>query len=225
MLLLKRDKQEVFLLCVLLCSQSWIYRSSRDSRHESSKPAAWVVTGCLESCAAAQQTHCAKCVMQIILFTIYTICRMSPLLTLLYIWTCLLYLLFCLSTLFFSQSVNLSHCCLSIFLSASIFNSLRYHRYSSSLRHPGKLNFVFNIVEFPACSGRPAGRRGLCTGGLFDLISPMLVLPGNVESSSKTAVPKVMSTVERAAESGLCSLTSWPMLFLVCRCYSPNFQV
>lgn len=156
--------------------------------------------------------------MQMIHFTIYTICRISPPLILLYICACLLYLLLCLYTLFFSQSVNfshtLSHCRLSIFLSASIFNSRRYHDYSSYLRHPGKLNFVFNIVEFPACSGRPAGRRGLCTGGLFDLISPMLVLPGNVESSSKTAVPKVMSTVERAAERGLCSLNSWRMFFL-----------
>uniref|UniRef100_A0A674NWL4 Methionine synthase reductase n=1 Tax=Takifugu rubripes TaxID=31033 RepID=A0A674NWL4_TAKRU len=62
---------------------------------------------------------------------------------------------------------------------------------SSCLRHPGKLNFVFNIVEFPACSGRTAGRRGLCTGGLFDLISSRLVLPGNVKSSSKPALPKI----------------------------------
>ncbi|TWW71134.1 methionine synthase reductase isoform X2 [Takifugu flavidus] len=62
---------------------------------------------------------------------------------------------------------------------------------SSCLRHPGKLNFVFNIVEFPACSGRPAGRRGLCTGGLFDLISSRLVLPGNIKSSSKPALPKI----------------------------------
>ncbi|CAF98001.1 unnamed protein product, partial [Tetraodon nigroviridis] len=66
-----------------------------------------------------------------------------------------------------------------------------YSAASSCLRHPGKLNFVFNLVELPACSGRPAGRRGLCTGGLFDLIRPMLLLPGNVESSSKTAVPKI----------------------------------
>lgn len=138
---------------------------------------------------------------------------------LLYICPCLLYLHFCLSTLFFSQSANLSHtpshCCLSTYLSASIFNSLRYHLYSSCLRHPGKLNFVFNIVEFPACSGRPAGRRGLCTGGLLDLISPMLVLPGNVESSSETALPKVISTVQHTAESGLCSVNSWRMFFSI----------
>uniref|UniRef100_A0A8P4KJ75 Methionine synthase reductase n=1 Tax=Dicentrarchus labrax TaxID=13489 RepID=A0A8P4KJ75_DICLA len=53
-----------------------------------------------------------------------------------------------------------------------------YSAASSCLRHPGKLHFVFNVVEFPACSGRPAGRRGLCTGWLFDLINPVLVFPG-----------------------------------------------
>lgn len=70
--------------------------------------------------------------------------------------------------------------------------------YSSCLQHPVKLHFVFNIVEFPECSGRPAGRRGLCTGGLTDLISPMLGLPGSAESSSKVALPKVMSILEQA---------------------------
>lgn len=60
-----------------------------------------------------------------------------------------------------------------------------YSAASSSLRHPGKLHFVFNVVEFPACSGRPDGRRGLCTGWLFDLISPAL------ESSRGQLLPKV----------------------------------
>ncbi|XP_070708837.1 methionine synthase reductase [Pempheris klunzingeri] len=66
-----------------------------------------------------------------------------------------------------------------------------YSAASSCLRHPGKLHFVFNVVEFPACSGRPVGRRGLCTGWLFDLINPVLVLPGKVESSSSPALPKI----------------------------------
>nr|XP_046226981.1 methionine synthase reductase isoform X2 [Scatophagus argus] len=66
-----------------------------------------------------------------------------------------------------------------------------YSAASSCLRHPGKLHFVFNIVEFPACSGRPVGRRGLCTGWLFDLINPVLVFPGKTESSSKTALQKI----------------------------------
>uniref|UniRef100_I3KA96 Methionine synthase reductase n=1 Tax=Oreochromis niloticus TaxID=8128 RepID=I3KA96_ORENI len=68
-----------------------------------------------------------------------------------------------------------------------------YSAASSRLRHPGKLHFVFNVVEIPACSGRPAGRRGLCTGWLFDLINPGLVFPGKAESSSSPALPKVIS--------------------------------
>uniref|UniRef100_A0A8P4GDB1 Methionine synthase reductase n=1 Tax=Dicentrarchus labrax TaxID=13489 RepID=A0A8P4GDB1_DICLA len=66
-----------------------------------------------------------------------------------------------------------------------------YSAASSCLRHPGKLHFVFNVVEFPACSGRPAGRRGLCTGWLFDLINPVLVFPGKAESSGSPALPKI----------------------------------
>lgn len=61
-----------------------------------------------------------------------------------------------------------------------------YSAASSPLRHPGKLRFVFNVVEFPACHGRPAGRRGLCTGGLFDLIGPALAEP-----SGAAPLPKV----------------------------------
>lgn len=134
-----------------------------------------------------------KCVfMQKIWFAKF---RKALLLIFVYSFAWLLYLIFCLTTLFFfSVCVSYMHTHFSIFLSPSIFNSLRYHFYSSYLRHPGKLNFVFNIVEFPACSGRPAERRGLCTGGLFDLISSRLVLPGNVKSSSKPALPKVMTT-------------------------------
>ncbi|XP_046879819.1 methionine synthase reductase isoform X1 [Hypomesus transpacificus] len=62
---------------------------------------------------------------------------------------------------------------------------------SSSLRHPGKLHFVFNVVEFPACSWWPAGRRGLCTGWLYDLVDPMLVHHGKADSSSVLEAPKV----------------------------------
>ncbi|KAM9337183.1 methionine synthase reductase [Symphorus nematophorus] len=66
-----------------------------------------------------------------------------------------------------------------------------YSAASSCLQHPGKLHFVFNVVEFPACSGRPAGRRGLCTGWLFDLINPVLLFPGKAESSGRAALPKI----------------------------------
>ncbi|XP_026148045.1 methionine synthase reductase isoform X2 [Mastacembelus armatus] len=66
-----------------------------------------------------------------------------------------------------------------------------YSAASSHLRHPGKLHFVFNVVQLAACSGRPAGSRGLCTGWLFDLINPSLVFPRKAESSSSPALPKI----------------------------------
>ncbi|XP_040921488.1 methionine synthase reductase isoform X1 [Toxotes jaculatrix] len=66
-----------------------------------------------------------------------------------------------------------------------------YSAASSCLKHPGKLHFVFNVVEFPACSGRPVGRRGLCTGWLFDLINPGLVYPGKAECSGSQTLPKI----------------------------------
>ncbi|XP_073343911.1 methionine synthase reductase isoform X2 [Pagrus major] len=70
-----------------------------------------------------------------------------------------------------------------------------YSAASSCLTHPGKLHFVFNVVELPACSGRPAGRRGLCTGWLFDLINPVLLFPGKDESSGRMALPKIHASL------------------------------
>ncbi|CAL9697926.1 unnamed protein product [Knipowitschia caucasica] len=60
-----------------------------------------------------------------------------------------------------------------------------YSAASSCLMHPAKVHLVFSVVEFPACSGRPDARRGLCTGWLFDLISPSL------QSSNGQLLPKV----------------------------------
>ncbi|XP_051654951.1 methionine synthase reductase isoform X3 [Manacus candei] len=45
---------------------------------------------------------------------------------------------------------------------------------SSNLYQPGRLCFVFNIVEFPACPARPVSRKGVCTGWLAELVSPLL---------------------------------------------------
>ncbi|XP_056155647.1 methionine synthase reductase [Lampris incognitus] len=66
-----------------------------------------------------------------------------------------------------------------------------YSAASSSLMHPGKLHFVFNVLELPACSGRPAGRLGLCTGWLSDLVNPILVHPGKSESPGSPAWPMI----------------------------------
>ncbi|NWQ76383.1 MTRR reductase, partial [Columbina picui] len=45
---------------------------------------------------------------------------------------------------------------------------------SSNLYQPGRLCFVFNIVEFPTCPARPVSRKGVCTGWLADLVAPLL---------------------------------------------------
>ncbi|XP_010150530.1 PREDICTED: methionine synthase reductase [Eurypyga helias] len=49
-----------------------------------------------------------------------------------------------------------------------------YSASSSNLYQPGKLCFVFNIVEFPACPARPVSRKGVCTGWLAELVAPLL---------------------------------------------------
>lgn len=67
---------------------------------------------------------------------------------------------------------------------------------SSSLQHPGKVHFVFNVVEFPECPEHPA-RTGLCTGWLADRVSSILQPPGTAPASEcldTSALPKV-STV------------------------------
>ncbi|NXL91097.1 MTRR reductase, partial [Alectura lathami] len=45
---------------------------------------------------------------------------------------------------------------------------------SSNLYQPGKLCFVFNVVEFPACPTRAVSRKGVCTGWLAELVTPLL---------------------------------------------------
>ncbi|NXH21799.1 MTRR reductase, partial [Bucco capensis] len=45
---------------------------------------------------------------------------------------------------------------------------------SSNLYQPGKLCFVFNVVEFPACPARSFSRKGVCTGWLAELVAPLL---------------------------------------------------
>ncbi|KAL2085388.1 hypothetical protein ACEWY4_018708 [Coilia grayii] len=56
-----------------------------------------------------------------------------------------------------------------------------YSAASSNQRHPGKVHFVFNIVEFPACPGRLVARRGVCTGWLAQLVSPILQAYGSTQ--------------------------------------------
>ncbi|NXQ47859.1 MTRR reductase, partial [Catharus fuscescens] len=45
---------------------------------------------------------------------------------------------------------------------------------SSDLYQPGRLCFVFNVVEFPASPSRAVSRKGVCTGWLAELVAPLL---------------------------------------------------
>uniref|UniRef100_A0A9J7YEA8 Methionine synthase reductase n=2 Tax=Cyprinus carpio TaxID=7962 RepID=A0A9J7YEA8_CYPCA len=68
-----------------------------------------------------------------------------------------------------------------------------YSAASSSLQHPGKVNLVFNVVEFPARPEHPA-RKGLCTGWLAGHVSSILRPLGTVPASEHlgtSALPKV----------------------------------
>ncbi|XP_067860809.1 methionine synthase reductase isoform X2 [Heptranchias perlo] len=49
-----------------------------------------------------------------------------------------------------------------------------YSAASSANFYPGKLHFVFNIVEFSSSPEQPIARRGVCTGWLVEQVTPML---------------------------------------------------
>lgn len=54
---------------------------------------------------------------------------------------------------------------------------------SSSLLHPGKLHFVFTVVEFPPSTAAASPRRGVCTGWLASLAAPLLQPSTEVSSA------------------------------------------
>lgn len=72
---------------------------------------------------------------------------------------------------------------------------------SSSLLHPDKLHFVFNIIECPSNTTVATLRKGVCTGWLATLVAPFL--QPNTEAlhagSPDALAPKVL---------GWCDLTS-----------------
>ncbi|KAI4891904.1 hypothetical protein NFI96_015861, partial [Prochilodus magdalenae] len=69
-----------------------------------------------------------------------------------------------------------------------------YSAASSCLHHPGKVHFVFSVVDFPACAEHPK-RTGLCTGWLTRHVSAILQPYGKTASAGKTAdysaLPKI----------------------------------
>ncbi|KAM6977645.1 methionine synthase reductase [Aplochiton taeniatus] len=89
-----------------------------------------------------------------------------------------------------------------------------YSAASSSLRDHGKLRFAFNVVELPAGPGRPAGRRGLCTGWLSDLVNPVLVQPAQTQSPGIQALPKVHVSLRLNSSFRLPSDPSVPLVMV-----------
>uniref|UniRef100_A0A8C1GTP7 Methionine synthase reductase n=1 Tax=Cyprinus carpio TaxID=7962 RepID=A0A8C1GTP7_CYPCA len=77
-----------------------------------------------------------------------------------------------------------------------------YSAASSSLQHPGKVHFVFNVVEFPACPEHPA-RTGLCTGWLADHVSSILRPLGTVPASEIPSLPRPSSTFHLPADPSI----------------------
>lgn len=64
---------------------------------------------------------------------------------------------------------------------------------SSSLFHPGKLHFIFNIVEFLSNTTEVILRRGVCTGWLATLVESILqpYTCANHADGKKALAPKV----------------------------------
>uniref|UniRef100_A0A8C7N8G0 Methionine synthase reductase n=1 Tax=Oncorhynchus kisutch TaxID=8019 RepID=A0A8C7N8G0_ONCKI len=89
-----------------------------------------------------------------------------------------------------------------------------YSAASSSFRHPGQLHFVFNVIEFPACTWRPTGRQGLCTGWLYDLVNPILLNPRKAQPSSTPTLPKVFVSLRENCSFHLPSDLSKPLIMI-----------
>ncbi|XP_025904342.1 methionine synthase reductase [Nothoprocta perdicaria] len=54
---------------------------------------------------------------------------------------------------------------------------------SSNLFQPGKMCFVFSIVEFPAYPTRAVSWKGVCTGWLAELVGPLLHTSKNIQDA------------------------------------------
>ncbi|XP_062377220.1 methionine synthase reductase [Sardina pilchardus] len=93
-----------------------------------------------------------------------------------------------------------------------------YSAASSAQRHPGKLHFVFNIVEFPACPERPAARRGVCTGWLSSLVSAIVqsdsAVQGPVETTASASLPMIYVGLRPGNAFRLPSDLSVPMVMV-----------
>ncbi|KAM4705354.1 methionine synthase reductase [Rhinophrynus dorsalis] len=82
-----------------------------------------------------------------------------------------------------------------------------YSAASSSLYYPGKLRFVFNVVEFTACSGRSMPTKGVCTGWLSGLSA-------KGHTSEGEAVPEISIFARPSTSFHLPCDTSAPIIMV-----------
>ncbi|XP_047624945.1 methionine synthase reductase isoform X4 [Phacochoerus africanus] len=84
---------------------------------------------------------------------------------------------------------------------------------SSSLFHPGKLHFIFNIVEFSSHTTAEVLRRGVCTGWLATLVEPILQ-PNARAGGEKAPAPKIYIAPRTANSFHLPSEPSAPVIMV-----------
>uniref|UniRef100_A0A8C5PAB0 Methionine synthase reductase n=1 Tax=Leptobrachium leishanense TaxID=445787 RepID=A0A8C5PAB0_9ANUR len=94
-----------------------------------------------------------------------------------------------------------------------------YSAASSNLFHPGKLQFVFNVVELPICSEHSVPRKGVCTGWLSDQVFPIGdvksdPLPEMGHESDRNLIPKISIFARPSTSFGLPADTSVPIIMV-----------
>ncbi|KAM8967006.1 methionine synthase reductase [Pelodytes ibericus] len=94
-----------------------------------------------------------------------------------------------------------------------------YSAASSNLFYPGKLQFFFNIIEFPTCPERPVPRKGVCTGWLSELVHPFCHMaseqkPSTGQTSENTFFPQISIFARPSTSFQLPKDTSVPIVMV-----------
>lgn len=167
-------------------------------------------------------------------FTIYTHFEfwISPLLMLLCFCTCLLYLLPSFHSVFLSickpLSLSLTHTLTLLPLCVSVcfhlqFSAVPPHQLLSQA--PRKVEFCLQHSGVSSMLWAACREARLVYWWALWPHQSFAASPRERRILKQNGCAKGKGTVERAAESGLCSLNCWQMFFSVFRCYSPNVQV
>lgn len=90
-----------------------------------------------------------------------------------------------------------------------------YSAASSNLFHPGKLCFVFNVVNFEPCSGRTFPRKGVCTGWLAELAeeSEAMAVTGSINTFS-ASTPQISIFIRPSTSFHLPLESSVPIILV-----------